>query len=132
MELRFTPPESPFRATRAGAGIGTGELCSHGAPLLTFQFFNNESDKEDSTAVVMAACVAPQMFGAAIGLIGLTGGVEAAESFVREMLAAADATADRVAARAAEQAEAAKYCCEANYRTGGREHTCRSTTDSPS
>ncbi|OQQ16099.1 hypothetical protein B0675_02090 [Streptomyces sp. M41(2017)] len=132
MELRFIPPESPFRATRAGAGIGTGELCSHGAPLLALQFFNNENEKEDSTAVVLPACVAPQLFGAAIGLIGASGGVEAAESFVREMLTAANKTVSTVAAREAEQAEAATHCCEASYRTGGREHTCRSTTDSPS
>lgn len=132
MELRRSRPEDSFHATKAGAGIAVRQRCSHGSPLLALQFIDSRGVSEETLSVLLPACVGPQLFGAVIGLIEASGGTEAAKSFVTQMLAAADETVSTVAAREAEQAEAAKHCCEAAFRTGGREHTCRNATDSPS
>jgi hypothetical protein len=127
MELRLNNPDpsKSFHAKRAGAGLCRVHRCSHGSPSISLHFFNAQDGKEVDLGVLLPACVAPQLFGAVIALIEASGGPEVSDSFVKRMFAAAEETSRTVAARLTEREEARKHCCEASYRTGGREHTCK-------
>ncbi|MFJ2717457.1 hypothetical protein [Streptomyces sp. NPDC087437] len=130
MEFRITEPSRIFRATAGGAGLSFEHRCSEGGPSLSFHLFSEHDGTTEDVAVLLPACVAPHLFGAALAHLEAALGSEAGEQFVQALLATRDQSAQMLAADRAEREAAAAACCEAGYRTQGREHTCRGTQPS--
>lgn len=122
MEIRSTPPARYFHATAGGAGVDKEHRCSHGTPSVLLHLINGDSAEE--LGVLLPACLAPEIFGAVMATLAVAGGPEAAEGFVQKMFAAYEQAVHTLAARTS-------ACCEAGYRTAGREHTCGSGSSTP-
>ncbi|MFF9123207.1 hypothetical protein ACF09J_07895 [Streptomyces sp. NPDC014889] len=130
MEIRITEPSRVFRATSGGAGLNAEHRCSDGSPYLSFHLFSEHDGITEDIAVLLPSCVAPRLVGAALAYLEAAQGAEAGEQFVQALLAARDQSAQMLAAEMAAREAAAAACCEAGYRTQGREHTCRGTQPS--
>ncbi|WP_330339367.1 hypothetical protein [Streptomyces sp. NBC_00557] len=129
MHLHRSTPSRRFLATNGGAGLVSNASCSHGSPLLSLHLFNEQNFPPDDIGILLPSCLAPDLFGAVLAHIEISGGTAAAETFVDQMLAAKERALE---ALAASQSAPPDQCCEAGARSGGREHTCRTATDSPS
>ncbi|MFE7236126.1 hypothetical protein ACFVAF_37040 [Streptomyces sp. NPDC057596] len=130
MDIRITEPSRIFRATSGGAGLNAEYRCSDGSPSLSFHLFSEHDGTTEDIAVLLPACVAPRLVGAALAYLEAAQGTEAGEQFVQALLATRDRSAQLLAAERAEHEAASAACCEAGYRTQGREHTCRGTQPS--
>ncbi|MFF3928611.1 hypothetical protein [Streptomyces hirsutus] len=131
MEIRITEPSRLFAVTRSGAGLSFEHPCTHGAPALSLHLFSEQGETTEDIGVLLPTCVAPDLFGAALAFVKAGLGADAADQFVTDMLAACDEATERIDARRAEHKAVHDACCEAGFRTGGSEHTCRPSTDTP-
>jgi hypothetical protein len=131
MEIRNTEPSRIFHATGGGAGLDFDHFCSHGSPAISFHLLSEHGGGSDDIGILLPSCAAPALFGAALACIKAHSGSAAADEFVREMFSACDEAVTQIETRVAEHKEALHACCEAGYRTQGREHTCPRSTDAP-
>ncbi|WP_073946490.1 hypothetical protein [Streptomyces kebangsaanensis] len=130
MDIRFTEPSRVFRTTNGGAGLSFEHPCNHGSPALSFHLFSEHDGITEDIAILLPACAAPHLFGAALAYLEAAQGSGVGQQFIEDMLAARDRSAQLLAAKRAEYEAASAACCEAGYRTQGREHTCRGTQPS--
>jgi hypothetical protein len=131
MEFRRTQPSRLFFATGGGVGLVDHLRCRHNMPILSLHLFSEQPGKEpEDIGILMPECVAPELLGVLIAHVQAAGGSDTAEKFMTDMLAARDRALEQLASRA--PAQPAPACCEAGATTGGREHTCRHNTNSPS
>jgi hypothetical protein len=120
-------PARTFHVETAGAGLSPETLCSHGGGSLLFRLFGTLDGKDEALAVHFSPCIAPALFGAVLAFVETNGGSDTADKFLRIMLEARDqVSADILAQRDERAAVLESACCEAGFRTGGTEHTCRS------
>ncbi|MEU9661880.1 hypothetical protein [Streptomyces chartreusis] len=132
MDIRAVEPSRTFITTEAGAGLNFDHPCGHGNPSISLHLFSEQEDATEDIAVILPACAATALFGAAIANIEAVHGSEAAEDFVADMIAAKQEAAAAIADRLARLKAAEQACCQAGALTQGREHTCRSSDDSRS
>lgn len=128
MEIRHTQPSRYFRATGGGAGLNDDHRCGHGQPSISLHLLSQHDGVSEDIGILLPVCVAPTLVGAALAYIHEALGSEMADEFVTALLAARDKAIPQIAAAAAAYRAADEACCEAGYRTQGREHTCGSTT----
>ncbi len=131
MDISHTPPSRRFYATGGGAGLSSDHPCRHGNPAISLHLTSNRDGSAEDIGILLPSCMAPQLFGAALAFIQVYSGSDAADEFVTSMLAFRDRALPAVAENRAELRAQGRGCCEAGFRTGGREHTCgRNTTSS--
>jgi hypothetical protein len=124
MEIRSTPPARYFHATTGGAGVDPEHRCGHGTPSIVLHLISGHGDSAEELGVLLPACLAPDIFGAVMATLAAAGGPAAAEEFIQKMFAAYEQAVHTIAARTS-------ACCEAGYRTAGREHTCGRSSATP-
>lgn len=117
MDLRSPKPSRTFHVSYGGAGLNPDHRCNHGTPALSLHLFNTDGPTPEDIAFLIPLCIAPDLFGAALGYIEATLGSDLADEFLGRLTATRSKAARTLAARVA-------ACCEASFRTGGREHTC--------
>ncbi|MFI5685861.1 hypothetical protein [Streptomyces sp. NPDC051636] len=132
MHLRRITPSRRFLATNGGIGLTFNHLCSHGSPLLSLHLFNEQNIPPEDIGILLPSCLAPDLFGAALAHIEASGGPAAAEEFLAQLLKAKERALETLATSQPEPRSPESPCCEAGFRTLGREHTCGRATDSPS
>ncbi|MEU8555916.1 hypothetical protein AB0C80_18270 [Streptomyces anthocyanicus] len=128
MHLRHTEPSRTFHVTGGGAGISLRHPCEHGQPAVSLHLFSQSNGRSDDIGILMPMCTAPGLFGAVIAFIDEAMGTEAGDDFLATIQKSRDAAARQIAHGKAERRATAEACCEAGYRTQGREHTCGSST----
>lgn len=132
MEIRHTDPSRLFVATNGGAGLNFDHPCAHGIPAVSLHLFSHHHGTSEDIGILLPSCVAPSLFGAAIAYVQAACGSETAEQFIADLLTAKEQALEVLAARRAKWDAVQAACCEAGFRTQGREHTCQPSTDSPS
>lgn len=125
MEIRSVPPARLFHVTNAGAGVDPDHRCGHGSPSVVLHLFSDHDGTPEDLGVLLPACAAPGLFGAAIAAVAASGGPAAAQGFISKMFSAYEEAGRAIAERV-------RACCEAGFRTAGREHTCGRAPASPS
>ncbi|MFD5656967.1 hypothetical protein [Streptomyces hirsutus] len=128
MDIKRTEPSRLFFVTGGGAGIAPEFPCGHDRPSLSFHLFSQHGDTTEDIALVIPACAAAQLVGAALAFITHNVSEEAADQFLEEMHAARDKATRRLDAYQADTEAARAACCEAGARTQGLEHTCSPDT----
>lgn len=128
MEYTFNAPApmQRFLATTGGSGLDHENACEHGHPALSLHLVSDpaetgEAGAEEHLQVLLSQCFAPHLFGSVIAFVQANRGPDAADAFVSEMF---DAYEKATKAILDIQAQG-RACCEAAFRTGGREHTCK-------
>lgn len=130
MEYTFKPnvpgPIDRFLATTGGAGLDYDSFCEDGHPVLKLHLVSDLAGTGDTPAdkhlqVLVAQCLAPHLFGSAIAFVRASRGSDAADAFVSAMFDAYEQATKTILDIQAQ----GRACCEAAFRTGGREHTCR-------
>lgn len=118
-------------AVRAGAGVDPRHHCEHDDPVLALVLVAGGTCPCHPDALtgelqaLVPVCAATDMIGAALASLRAEQGSAAADAFVKRMFEAYE-EATRNLLRLKTQG---RTCCEAGYRTGGREHTCGSQGD---
>lgn len=118
MHIERTRPSSLFIVTGGGAGLAPEAPCTHGLPSMSLHLLSNRGRRPKDIGIIIPSCATAQLVGAALAFLQAHSGEEAADEFVRELLAARDEVVHRLAA------ENVKPCCQASLNTQGREHTC--------
>ncbi|MEU3346394.1 hypothetical protein ABZ723_15690 [Streptomyces sp. NPDC006700] len=129
MEFAFPPhrrtPTRRFAAAAGGAALEHNTLCGCGDPVISLHLIGDSSGlglpRADELDVLLPQCIAPELFGAVLAFIRVHEGAAVADAFVKTMLDASEEASKVIAAARAQ----GRGCCDAAYRTGGREHTCR-------
>lgn len=132
MDISDTPPSRRFYVTGGGAGLSSDYPCSHGNPAVSLHLTSDLDGTTEDIGILLPSCMAPQLFGAALAFIQVYSGSDAADEFVTSMLAFRDQALPTVAEHRTTLRAQGRGCCEAGFRTGGREHTCRRNTPTPS
>ncbi|MCM8548946.1 hypothetical protein [Streptomyces sp. STCH 565 A] len=128
MHLRRTQPSRIFHVTGGGAGIDPTHPCDHGTPAMSFHLFSEQGDQSEDIGIVLPMCSAPALFGAAVAFIDEVMGSEEGDRFMAAVESAREQAGQRIADGKVSLHAAENACCEAGYRSQGREHTCRPTT----
>ncbi|MFD5468871.1 hypothetical protein [Streptomyces sp. NPDC127105] len=129
MEYAFPPhrrtPTRRFAAATAGAALEHNMLCGCGDPFVSLYLIGDSAGRgfprADELEVLLPQCIAPELFGVALAFIRVHEGADIADAFVKSMLDSCEEASQVIAAARAQ----GRGCCEAAYKTGGREHTCR-------
>lgn len=128
MEIRHTEPSRFFVATGGGAGLSPDfPSCSHGTSAISLHLTSSIGGTHDDLGVILPQCAAASLLGAALAYIHAVDGQDAHDEFLASMTKAYDEASAQIAKHAADDEAARATCCEAGYRTQGREHTCRAT-----
>jgi len=119
-------PRNPFVVCNTGIQIAEDARCEHGqsAVLVSLigQHLSHTSGPHERLDTVLPRCVIAELLGTLQTQIRRTEGDTAVQEFlddVAEHAAAADTAMNLLHAQA-------RDCCEAGFRTHGREHTCGS------
>ncbi|NUS86001.1 MAG: hypothetical protein HOY75_25580 [Streptomyces sp.] len=124
MEFKATKPSRIFYATHGGAGVDRDHPCAHDTPAIQFHLMDDSPQRpHDDIGVLIPQCLAPHLFGAALAFVRATSGSDAADEFVAAMFAAYEQAAHTLD----DLHDNKRTCCEAGFRTHGREHTCNPT-----
>ncbi|MGQ5606207.1 hypothetical protein [Streptomyces sp. EKS3.2] len=129
MDIRHTRPSRLFIATGGGAGLNDDFPCSHGTSALSLHLLSNRGDTSEDIGIILPRCAAAALIGAAIAYIAAADGEAAAAEFIADMDKSRVNAARQLDAHRADYEAAQAACCEAGYRSKGREHTCGSGTD---
>lgn len=128
MEYVFdTPGHMPqFLVTHGSAGLEQTIPCAHDHAALSLHLISDpaatgSTGEEQHLQVLVPQCFAPHLFGSALAFVQASRGTDAADEFVKQLLDTYEQASETIR-KAQEQGRA---CCEAAFRTGGREHTCR-------
>lgn len=125
MHFDHQPTSPPFLAANCGAGLAPELPCLHGDPSFALRLFGTwhptASQAGTELDVLLPRCVAAQLVGALTAFITHHEGHDAGEAFTDQAEEAFYTILDKLR----DIAEQGCDCCEAAFRTGGREHTCR-------
>jgi len=125
MYLDRVPTSPPFLATNCGVSIADELPCSHGDPAFALHFLGALDPRARQTGTEVDAmlprCVAAQLVGALSAFITHHDGDQAAEDFMDQ----ARASFHTILGKLRDLQTQGRDCCEAAFRTDGREHTCR-------
>ncbi|MDT7847243.1 hypothetical protein [Streptomyces justiciae] len=127
MELRHTEPSRVFVATGGGAGLNPNFPCGHGASAISLHLLSTIGGTTEDIGIILPRCAAAHLLGAALAYIKASDGQAAVDEFLAYMNKACDEASAELAGHAADHQAAKAACCEAGYRTQGREHTCRTS-----
>lgn len=129
MHLRFQAMTAAYQADNVGVSLVEERRCDHGHPAFAATFPGHwigqtpTAGLPDPITVIAARCTAAHAAGAFIAFILGTEGPEAAEAFMDEVRQVTREMTPLVQ----HLHTTGQGCCEAAYRTQGREHTCRNT-----
>ncbi|MGW2170370.1 hypothetical protein ACWC1C_07540 [Streptomyces sp. NPDC001705] len=127
MPLRRTEPSRIFHVTGGGAGLDPTHRCDHDSPAVSFHLFSEHHGRTEDIRIVMPMCGAPGFFGAAVAFIDEELGIDEGDKFMAAIQKAREQATRHIDRAKAAQRAAKDACCEAGYRTQGREHTCSTT-----
>lgn len=123
--FEFIRPRNPFIVCNTGVQVAEEARCEHGQPAvlvsLIGQRVKQTSGPHERLDTVLPRCVIAELLGTLHAQIRRTEGEAALQEFlddIAEHTAAADTAMNLLHAQA-------RDCCEAGFRTHGREHTCR-------
>ncbi|MEU3600900.1 hypothetical protein ABZ714_19575 [Streptomyces sp. NPDC006798] len=130
-DFRLVPtPATALLATQAGVGIASVLKCQHQQASVDLHFIGTRLNgarpgtgsgrARAEAAIVVPRCVLADTFGALLAQLEHYEGPAAVEEF----LGAVYAAQDRIEPQMTALAEQRRDCCDAGFRTGGREHTC--------
>lgn len=126
MEYDFQPVTTAFEASNAGVSLVSERKCEHGHPAfgLTFpgRWVGQQADEQPvaPVSVIIARCTATHIVGSLTAFIAAAEGLEASLAFMDEARAAFNELGPAIR----DLHSQGRLCCEAAFRTGGREHTC--------
>lgn len=127
MTFAFDPVTTAYKANNAGVSLLDTARCDHDHPAFTITFLGQwvgktaTADLPDPLTVILARCSASHAVGTFLAFLTVTEGPDAADAFMDEVRTAAEELTPLI--RHLETPGLG--CCEAAYRTGGREHTCK-------
>lgn len=129
MPLDHIAAGKPFFAHNCGVGLAPETTCLHGEPAFSLHLLGTYSGaaahaNDAQLHVLLPRCVAAQVVGALTAFIANTEGLAASEAFMD----AARGTFHTTLQELSDVVAQGRDCCEAAFRTGGREHTCSRTT----
>lgn len=130
MHFTFDPVTTAYQADNAGVSLVDASRCEHGDPAFAITFPGRWLGKTpaeglpDPLTVIVARCTASHAVGAFLAFLLGTEGPEAADAFMDEVRA----TAEELTPAIHHMHTTGQGCCEASYRTQGREHTCKNGT----
>lgn len=129
MYLDRRPTSPPFLANTCGVSIAAELTCSHGDPAFALHFlgaWDPTALRQTGTELdaTLPRCVAAQLVGALGAFITHHDGDQAAEDFMDQ----ARASFHTVLGQLRDLKTQGRDCCEAAFRSDGREHTCSPDT----
>jgi hypothetical protein len=124
-DFKFIRPHNPFIVCNTGVQIAGEARCEHGQPAILISLLGDYLSRPRTHAherldTVLPRCVIAELLGTLQSQIRRTEGDAALQEFlddIAEHTAAADTAMNLLHAQA-------RDCCEAGFRTHGREHTC--------
>lgn len=123
-QFQYVKPDKPFIVNNTGLQQIPDAFCEHGQVaigLLMFGYRYKASIREEERFdAIVPRCVLAETIGTLTALIRTQEGEDALEAFMNEVAAAADRSAQEFANLRTQ----GRDCCEAGFRTHGREHTC--------
>lgn len=129
-EFRYVPAPASgiLLATQAGIGIAPIRCQDHDELAVSVDLEGTRVTRtgpgtQDQVGLVVPRCVLASSIGSLLAQIDHYEGANAARAF----LDAVHAAQARAQPQMADLARAGRDCCDAGFRTGGREHTCRTT-----
>ncbi|REE62158.1 hypothetical protein BX257_4771 [Streptomyces sp. 3212.3] len=129
MHLEHQPSRRPFLATRCGMGLAPELTCEHGEAGLAMHLFGawvkDANQTPSAITVLIPRCMAAHLIGALHAFIAHHEGMDATVALGEQTHQAFDVALQQLRDLDAH----GRGCCEAAFRTGGREHTCRNTAD---
>ncbi|WP_328439327.1 hypothetical protein OHA71_23605 [Streptomyces sp. NBC_00444] len=128
MEIVRTTPSKLFFVTGGGAALNFTAMCGHGDPVISLHLFSSDTDTVDDLGVFLPACIAPDLFGMALGYVEAVHGTDAGRKFLDTMLARKDKSLTALSERRASYEAARPACCTAAVFTHGADHTCGRTS----
>lgn len=126
MYIDFEVVKTAYLADNAGVTLVPQQRCQDGHPAFGLTFpgrwigQNTGPDLPEPLTVLVSRGTATHMAAAFVAFLIATEGPEAAEAFADE----ARTTCRALAPAIRELQAQGRDCCQAAYRTGGREHTC--------
>lgn len=129
MDFTFGAVTAAYQADNAGVSLVDASRCEHGHPAFAITFPGRwigqtpAAGLPDPVTVIVARCTASHAVGAFIAFLLGTEGPDAAEAFMQEVRQVTREMTPFVH----HIHTTGQGCCEAAYRTQGREHTCRRT-----
>ncbi|MFM9563270.1 MULTISPECIES: hypothetical protein [Streptomyces] len=127
MHFSFDPVTTAYLADNAGVSLVDATRCEHDHPAFSLTLPGRWLGKAATAGlpapltVVLARCSASYAVGAFLAYLLVTEGTEAIDAFMDE----ARAAAEEVTPVLRHLHVTGQGCCEAAYRTQGREHTCK-------
>lgn len=124
--FEYTGPVDPFYVHGIGVHLAEKVPCEHGHPVAVLYLaghLRSTPGALDRFDTVIPRCILIEALGSLHAAISRTEGTDALQAFqddVAAHTAAAAAHWDRLQLQH-------RDCCEAGFRTHGREHTCRRT-----
>ncbi|MFF9285440.1 hypothetical protein [Streptomyces griseosporeus] len=129
MNIMHTQPSRLFIATGGGAGLNPDFPCGHGTAALSLHLLSQHGEVSEDIGIILPRCAAAGLIGGALAYIAAAEGAAAADAFLADVDAAYEKATREVKAYMADQEAAQAACCEAGYRSQGREHTCQPGPD---
>lgn len=126
MSFGFQPIHTAFEANNAGVTLVHASTCEHGHPAFGITFpgrwigQNTGPQLIAPVAVLLSRCTATHMVGAFAAYTAAIDGPHAGQAFMDDARTAFREMYPTIR----ELHTDGRICCEAAYRTGGREHTC--------
>jgi hypothetical protein len=126
MNYDFQPVTVAFEASNAGVSLVSEKKCEHGHPAFGLTFpgrwvgQGGDQQPEAPVSVILARCTATHIAGSIAAFIAAAEGLEASVAFMDEARAAFNELGPAIR----DLYNQGRLCCEAAFRTGGREHTC--------
>jgi hypothetical protein len=127
MHFTFDAVTAAYQADNAGVSLVDASRCEHDDPAFAVTFpgrwlgQTSTTDLPDPVTVILARCTASHAVGAFLAFLLGTEGTEAADEFMAEVRTVAQELTPAIH----HMHTTGQGCCEAAYRTQGREHTCK-------
>ncbi|MFI1030758.1 hypothetical protein [Streptomyces sp. NPDC020951] len=127
MHFTFDAVATAYQSDNAGVSLVDARRCEHDHPAFAVTFpgrwigETHAAGLPDPLTVITARCTATHMVGAFIAFLLGTEGTEAADAFMQEV----HQVAHELTPVVHHIHTTGQGCCEAAFRTRGREHTCR-------
>ena len=115
----------PYVVGNTGARVDTDAYCAHGQAAVFLALFahrRSEPHQQERLDTFVPRCVLAELIGAVHAQITHEEGTEAAQAFTHEIEQNSQASLAALQEMHAQRRD----CCEAGFRTAGREHTCTS------
>lgn len=120
--FEFVPITNAILANNAGLSLDPKARCTHGEAAVGIRFFVQGAGpgQQRHVDVVVPRCAMADLIGTLTALVHLHEGDAAAEKLAQDIATSTQKATDMLGPLHA----AGRDCCQAGFRTNGREHTC--------